>query len=620
MDFMVKRLITLSVTIRNLAFSQAQRVNISRFCNTSQLHKDEVNRCNLKAQKEDLMLKTLRQGLSPSNLLNYIDSNKDQIRREHVIAALSSLHYFYRDKCQITTNLDEQIDFTKLCNCLQPQIKQLTPNEVIEALNILQLLNVPSSNIFVMTLLQHIEEYMKDLSFQDMYKLSTVLVQFSPTNFIKSIESSIKSQCFAKISQLDKSDISTLIYALCFASKNVQDKAILNFLSDAVENYKEKIELKDALHILKSLCYTNDLPYKFTSIIERVQKIIIENIDELNPNQILQIIKDVSFKISTNHDEFYNETFIDELVQKVIYENWDFTQGSDILSCLNFIRHVQIDLLDYLSAKCYEDPNVFNEESNVIQPLVTGLALADYKPVFWDVMKQPILSQEISKMEHLKLCYFALHLACLECFEPMLLKEAFSTKHIISEEHQQIILRLYQIIKILCPSYGGPWPSKDLLDLFKNSQLNKDYPLLPALEQAIGGNVYIKTNVRTTMEHYIDHVVILNRSGYPIAINSYGSIKTKCHNNGITYLEDLTIPPDSQIYLILYAQPEWYARNTQRMLGPYSLFIRTLESMSYTVIPVNGKMWEKMPENEKTLYIMQAIKLKFEDDTISTTS
>lgn len=42
--------------------------------------------------------------------------------------------------------------------------------------------------------------------------------------------------------------------------------------------------------------------------------------------------------------------------------------------------------------------------------------------------------------------------------------------------------------------------------------------------------------------------------------------------------------------------------------------------MSYTVIPVNGKMWEKMPENEKTLYIMQAIKLKFEDDTISTTS
>lgn len=189
----------------------------------------------------------------------------------------------------------------------------------------------------------------------------------------------------------------------------------------------------------------------------------------------------------------------------MIRENWDFTQGSNILSCLNFIRHVQIDLLDYLSAKCYEDPNVFNEESDVIQPLVTGLALADYKPVFWDVMKQPILNQEISKMEHLKLCYLALHLACLECFEPMLLQEAFSTKHVISEEHKQITLRLYQIIKILCPSYDGSWPSKDLLDSFRNSQLDKskDYPLLPALEQAIGGNVYIKTNVRTTMEHYI---------------------------------------------------------------------------------------------------------------------
>ena len=73
-------------------------------------------------------------------------------------------------------------------------------------------------------------------------------------------------------------------------------------------------------------------------------------------------------------------------------------------------------------------------------------------------------------------------------------------------------------------------------------------------------------------------------------------------------------------FLILYAQPEWYARNTQRMLGPHSLFIKTLESMSYTVIPVNGKMWQKMSEHEKTLYIMQAIKLKFEDYSISTTS
>ena len=197
--------------------------------------------------------------------------------------------------------------------------------------------------------------------------------------------------------------------------------------------------------------------------------------------------------------------FIDELVQKVMYENWDFLQGNEILSCLNSIRHVQIDLLDYLSAKCYEDPDVLNLQADLLQPLITGLALADYKPVFWDVIKEPILNNEISKIDHLKLCHFVLHLACLECFEPMLLQEIFSIKHFISEEHKQILLRLYQIVKILCPWYKGIWPLKDLLDSFKNLQQNKtqNYPLLTALEQAVGGNAYIKTNVRTRLEHYI---------------------------------------------------------------------------------------------------------------------
>lgn len=73
-------------------------------------------------------------------------------------------------------------------------------------------------------------------------------------------------------------------------------------------------------------------------------------------------------------------------------------------------------------------------------------------------------------------------------------------------------------------------------------------------------------------------------------------------------------------FLILYAQSEWYARNTQRILGPYSLLIKTLETMSYTVIAIDGKKWQEMSLNKKTSYIMQAIQLRFEADSISTTS
>ena len=243
------------------------------------------------------MLKTLQKGLSPSTLLSYIDSNKDHIKRQHVVAALSSLHHFYEDKSQSATNLDEQIDFTKLYTCLKPQIQQLTVTEIIEALGMLQLLNVPSSNIFAITLFQQVEEFVKELSFQNIYKLSILLEKFDSTNLTESIDSAIKNQFLSRISQINKNDSISLIYALCFSSRHVQDKIIINSLIKSIEHYNTQIELKDAINILELLCSIKEFPYKFTNIINQVQQVIINNIDELKPNQILQIIQGLSSNI-----------------------------------------------------------------------------------------------------------------------------------------------------------------------------------------------------------------------------------------------------------------------------------------------------------------------------------
>lgn len=164
-----------------------------------------------------------------------------------------------------------------------------------------------------------------------------------------------------------------------------------------------------------------------------------------------------------------------------------------------------MDLLDYLSAKLYEDQTNLRLNMNLLHPLVTGIVLADYKPVFWDAIKNSILNVDMSGVEHLKLCYYVFDLACLECFEPRLLHEVFSAKFILSEEHQEILLKLHQIVKILCPLYDGPLPSEDILESFKNMKQdkNKKFPLLAALEQAVGGDTYIQTNVKTSLEHYI---------------------------------------------------------------------------------------------------------------------
>ncbi|XP_014221106.1 uncharacterized protein LOC106648602 [Trichogramma pretiosum] len=622
MDFMVKRLMKMSLTFRNLAFYQANHVNISRFWNSPLFYKDKVRQCEFSNAKDDLMLITLQQGLSPCKLLTYIDCNKHQIKREHVLAALSSLQNFYRNRCQPNTNLHELIDFTKLCSYLKPQIKYLSATEIIKALNILKLLNVPGSNIFVITLFQHLELTNEELSFQDMYKVSVLIDTFIPVNISKPLVLTMKEKFITKILQINKNDINSLIFALCFTTKNMKDETTIQFLLNAIDDYLQKIEYHNALDILKLLCYIKDIPYKFKNLIEQLQQKIADNIDQLKPVQITQIIRGMAFQITSKHEEFYNETFIDDLIQKLICENGESIQEDiTILTCLNSIKHVQMDLLDYISAKCYENPSLLGLDSDLLEPLVTGLAMADYKPVFWDAMIDPIMNNGIPDMKHLKLCDYSLNLACLECFDRKLYHKIFTEKRIISNDHLKILLRLFQVVKSLYPSYDGPWPSKIIMESFKNLPQSNypNSPLLSALEEVLGDETYIISNVKTNLEHCIDHVIVINKDGYPINIYPHEKIEMNKDPTKFIYLEDLKIPSGSQVFLILYVQPDSYARNTHRMLGPYSLFIRTLESMSYTVIPINGGWWKTISNTEKTRYMMQAIKLKFSNDSKSTT-
>ncbi|KAJ4447957.1 hypothetical protein ANN_09967 [Periplaneta americana] len=97
----------------------------------------------------------------------------------------------------------------------------------------------------------------------------------------------------------------------------------------------------------------------------------------------------------------------------------------------------------------------------------------------------------------------------------------------------------------------------------------------------------------------------MRKGGYPVAMNQIPN-----DSSSKTYIEDLLIPSDSQIILILCMPASSYAVNCQRLRTVSLLTIRTLETLGYSVVPVNLQQWINLPDYEKIPYLMQNIKMK----------
>ncbi|XP_049784968.1 uncharacterized protein LOC126187753 isoform X3 [Schistocerca cancellata] len=154
---------------------------------------------------------------------------------------------------------------------------------------------------------------------------------------------------------------------------------------------------------------------------------------------------------------------------------------------------------------------------------------------------------------------------------------------------------------------SGPLPPDDIIQ--KASRLNGDnvneFPLKGALEHGLGGASYLQTRFTTKLGHFIDHVIVMRKGGYPVAVNH-----SKDQEPMKQLIEDLIIPPDSKVILVLAFHRGCYTLNCKRLRGHFDMMCKGLEAMGYAVVPVSLSLWSDIPDYEKIPYLMQNIKSK----------
>ncbi|XP_032664876.1 uncharacterized protein LOC116841261 [Odontomachus brunneus] len=570
---------------------------------------------------------TIKVAPEPMKILDVVATNHINMSLNDAVNTLFVLF----DTAKRIKNLDHiesHIGFIHLCEIINRGVRYLNINNVIKCLKILIYFQTQGNTLLIQSLLQMIRANVNEMSIRNIIFLSFLLKRMESTPLRDALLIAMSVVFEIQLpTKLETDDIFFLMDSLRFMSNhNIQNQNINDIILKSLCKHKHTWNIQAAKSIFYSLCMMPQLSPLGYEILPNVQKILISKVDELSIKDIATILKKLKVAILKKHI-LYNEVFVDTLINSALSSNIGYTEGINVLNLLNLLDHIHIPLLKCLAAECSENPTLLKNESqkNMIS-LLQGFVNADYKPVFWDTIREAIIENiegncrsydNYDKSNNL-LSRFTLYLLALDYYNPDLLNKVFSRtirtdetmRHICIEE----ILLLYQSVKALYPMYDGPWPQQNLLE-YANMNLNPalECSLKLGLERALGGSQYVHNDLKTKLGHHIDHVVVMRKGGYPIAIN------LDTISDRITYVEDLQTPSESQIILIFNLPNKAYAVNSQRLKSTWALKIKSAEVLTKSsAVGINSNFWMKLPEYEKIPYLMQAIKLKCEDRLVST--
>ncbi|XP_051160940.1 uncharacterized protein LOC127281325 [Leptopilina boulardi] len=556
-------------------------------------------------------------GEKPAEIFLFIKNNHGYLSGHHYLQALRKLNktsFNYND-------VKNNNDFAELCDELKKQLTTLDVSDVVSVLNELTKFRIEKNTVIYESLLQLIRTNINSLHIDDIITLQMALQNGPNTPLINAILKALPTLFDKLLDTIDFDNIHLMASCLVFATKcEKHNYRNIEFLLDAIDNYRDDIPLTSAKFILKSIRFLPHFEKTHNRLLKRVQNIIIQKIDRISFIDAIVILKSIQF--TKNVKALYNDTMVDSLVNMIIKTDVGLEQGVETLEKLVKIGHEQVALLDYIAIKFVDKSNRKDYKYlNMLDVFVSAMAMCDYKSIFWDVIQELILNNNsIDSYENIT--ELVVNLAILDSYSDKLLRlilEKNTNIEWMPADQKLKILKLYQIIKTLYLDYDGPRPLEDKLELLVDwNQYNyKKSPIYKALEIAVGGSEYIESKVKTKLGHFIDHVILWDKSSAkPIPISYENSERNENSTTDfnelkpITYLEDISVPDETQVLLFVDIPTNGFTINAMQLKGSWNSYIKTLEAMNYLVIPICSENWQQLPDKERIPYLVHAMRLK----------
>ncbi|KAF2879474.1 hypothetical protein ILUMI_26698 [Ignelater luminosus] len=573
----------------------------------------------------DYLLQNLKNSTQPQNVLEVVGSHYKIMNSKQLMQALRSLFTLqkYGNSNLSTQQIIQHPYFEKLCHQLKTQAGLIELNETIEALKIISYVGVSSQSTIVQVLLQLIRHGINDLSLQHIMFLDFLLRQFKSSPLADGLLIALPIVFEVNLPlKMDKENIMHLAEYLQYVSKRSVSDKCLKLIVDTLLRYINKHDLTDpkiAKSIVWSICDMKEDEYFEPLFKKATNALILLDIEKLEYNEILTTMTKLIFKYSPQFPFYYNETLIDICANYIVDNDCGFEEAAYTLRKFLRINHTHDNLLNYVSKQCNENPELILQASPLhMYTIAAATALSEFRPVYWNILKEALINtkcfQNYTKRDVVwpKL---AVSLCALDIYKLDVIEYVFNEEHAnkifrgnFVADYENFLL-LYQAIATLQPDYKYLLPPTSTIEaLVSKRKPVLEYPLEWSLQKGLGGESYVKTCLRTKLGHHIDHVIVMRKGGYPIALPK---------NLDSQYLEELEIPLDSQMIVILALNEPYYTINSNRLKATSILLIKTLEAKGFTVVPICMETWNSLADFEKIPFLMQSIRVKSEDNTHS---
>lgn len=572
---------------------------------------------------QDFLLQDIKSARDTAKVLQIVGTHHEIMNSRHVMQSLTCL--FDLSKSRNSSMTKQQIvdspDFIKLCKRLKSQARVIALYDTIQALKVVSYVGVPANSTIVQVLLQLIRHGINDLSLHQIVFLDFLMRNFDRNPLVDALKIAFplvfEAQLSLKIARDDATSLAELLQYAC--KKSLSDSSV-NIIAECLEKLPNSIDVKIAKSVVWSLCELQRPLLSHQTLLICCWSILTQNIEECSYTEVDELLDRMVKKIAQKQTYFYHEAFADSCARYVVTKDCGFEEAAWILKKLTRIGHVNISLIDYVGEKIVNNPDILKEcKVSSFLSVVSGMANAEYKPMGWSCIQEALMSNTtLIGKERMELPWIrlAVDFAVLDIFCPDLLQYVFEEEFLrqfLARDYNLLdrlqLLLLHQAVVTLYPSYSGVLPPQDIIEtvIARNGDHVQQFPLQAALEKGMGGGSYVWTRLVTKLGHFIDHLVVMRKGGYPVALNQITSSSASK-----THVEDLQVPSDSQIILVLCMPASSYAVNCQRLRSVPSLTLHTLEAMGYSVVPVSLQLWMNLPDYEKIPYLMQNIKIKCE--------
>ncbi|KAL1426377.1 hypothetical protein MTO96_003386 [Rhipicephalus appendiculatus] len=554
----------------------------------------------------DILTEQLQRAKNVDRLLDLVGQHHRVMNNAQVLTAFTCLHDVIKQQPKQADfkSLTSHPGFRELCNRALKRMRFYETQDVLSLLKFSTLFQIPANTALVQAIGQMLKHSINSLTLSELIFLDMLLQwQKSSSSITDALKIAIPLVFQAQLPiQLDFTNVHDVVRCFKFAYTKELDPALVEKMAISLLSALPNLDPEQAATVVITVGMSPSISFT------------VPCVKELTIRAVLASLMRDGRKSS----------LLEALIHHSTDNHWPLSELSLVLDCCYRHEYATPSLSEYVAQR------IVKEEENVIQDKrVSVVCFADSVaacPKHTDLFREAarILASCQEKIGTVELSAphvftrLVANLARLHCFPKELLGRAFDEQFLNKARFKASgkkwpatltnLLQLEQCVRIDLKEYQGPvLPDRLRREAIEVAAEESSLlvPLKKSLEVALGGAQFVAAGLWTRHGYFIDFAVVMRKGEYPMAINTQ---LASASDGGYSYIEDLKVPDDAKVLVVLTADHKNYWRHTSALKGSVSTKLRHLATLGYHTLLVNVEEWKSLPDYEKIPYVMREAK------------